>query len=607
MDKAAALHRQAVQCLQQRQYDRGIELLKEAAKAAPQIASIHSDLGTACWQAGRPAEAEKHFKTALKQAPQNPQTLNNYGTFLMYQGNLGEAEKYLKQALALQPGHPEILNNLGLVYRKTGDLPAAEHHFFEAAKAAATWPNAHFNLGKIFLDTGRLMEAEQAFRHTVKVSPRHAPAWTALGQTLGRMKKTEEALSAFQSATQADPSYESGWVDYVSTLEFTGQIDQAKTALATAQKRFPASLSLTLAAAKLARREKDTDRAVTLLEDLLGKVNPEAPATAAVYFELAQLYDRQNLTDKAFACMEKANRLQGTAPENAGIDKNAIPAMIATYQTAVTKQWYESWSPAPAMDKALPRPVFLVGFPRSGTTLLDQILSSHPDIQVAEESPVIEQIRSLLAKEGAYPENLATLPAERIAAIRKDFFALHEAYGSKAEAPLFVDKMPLNILHAGLIHRLFPEARFILALRHPCDCVLSCFMQFFTLNEAMIHYSALNDAATLYRQSFALWDHYRAALPLAVHTVKYEDVVGNFQPTIAGLLEFLEVPWTDVVLDYDKTAREKGAINTPSYNQVTEKLYTRARGRWERYRDHMTPVMDTLAPCIKAHGYDPVD
>jgi len=168
---------------------------------------------------------------------------------------------------------------------------------------------------------------------------------------------------------------------------------------------------------------------------------------------------------------------------------------------------------------------------------------------------------------------------------------------------LVVDKLPLNIVEAGLIHRLFPQARFILAVRHPCDVCLNCFMQSFRINHAMANFLTLEDAALPYDKVMALWAQYRAVLPLEARQVRYEDLVDDFDGTVGGLLEFLGLGWDDGVRRYAERAGRSKRIDTPSDNQVTEAIYTRARYRWRRYEARLAPIMDRLAPHIAAFGY----
>jgi hypothetical protein len=161
----------------------------------------------------------------------------------------------------------------------------------------------------------------------------------------------------------------------------------------------------------------------------------------------------------------------------------------------------------------------------------------------------------------------------------------------------------LNIGQIGLIHRVFPDAKFILALRHPCDCVLSCFMQTFKLNDAMANFLSLDQSARLYVAAMELWSAYRQKLNLDVHVVKYEDLIQDFEGTCKSLISFLGLEWDDNLYNYQKTALDGGRIKTASYSQVVLPLYKQAVGRWINYREQMQPVLPTLQPWIEAFGY----
>jgi sulfotransferase family protein len=161
----------------------------------------------------------------------------------------------------------------------------------------------------------------------------------------------------------------------------------------------------------------------------------------------------------------------------------------------------------------------------------------------------------------------------------------------------------LNIVDVGIIHRVFPEAKFILALRHPCDCVLSCFMQTFKLNNAMANFLTLDRSAKLYAAVMDLWSVYQKKLNLDVHVMKYEGLVQDLEGTSKSLISFLGLEWDNNLHNYQKTALDRGNIRTPSYDQVTQPLYKHASGRWINYREQMRPVLPVLRPWIEAFGY----
>jgi Sulfotransferase family len=155
-----------------------------------------------------------------------------------------------------------------------------------------------------------------------------------------------------------------------------------------------------------------------------------------------------------------------------------------------------------------------------------------------------------------------------------------------------------------LIWRVFPDAKFILAVRHPCDVCLSCFMQNFALNQAMATFYSLESTAALYAKVMGLWQQYVQKLPIRYHRIRYEDLVSNFEHETRRLLDFLEVGWDDAVLQHTEHARKRGTISTPSYHQVTQPIYQHAKYRWKRYAKQLESVMETLQPYIEYFGYE---
>lgn len=248
-------------------------------------------------------------------------------------------------------------------------------------------------------------------------------------------------------------------------------------------------------------------------------------------------------------------------------------------------------------------PVFLVGFPRSGTTLLDQILSGHPGIVVLEEKDTLQDLCRRYALSDAGIRVFLEDTPQSLADDRRRYWQQVDGYlPTRPRERLFVDKLPLNTLFLPLLARLFPEARFIFALRDPRDVVLSCFMQTFALNEAMRHFLTLEESAAFYAAVMEVGRRACAALTERVHSVRYEDVVADTEGEARRLLEFLDLDWDPKVLDVQATAKRR-RINTPSYHQVARPIYGEARERWRRYAAQLEPVMPTLEPFIQAFSY----
>ena len=249
-------------------------------------------------------------------------------------------------------------------------------------------------------------------------------------------------------------------------------------------------------------------------------------------------------------------------------------------------------------------PVFIIGFPRSGTTLLDTLLRGHPAIRVAEETgAVAAMVNRLSGQSDERLESLADLSDQDIEDLRKTYLDALARHAKPDDGVILVDRFALNIVYAGEIYRVFQQARFILLLRHPADCVLSCFMQTFYETSANASFFTLEDSAHLYDQVFGLWRQYTDILQLNVLQVKYEDLITDVEATCRQIMGFLEMPWHPGILEHERTARNRPLIGTASYNQVTRSLYTEAQGRWQRYHTKMQAVLPVLGPWIRYFDY----
>jgi hypothetical protein len=223
----------------------------------------------------------------------------------------------------------------------------------------------------------------------------------------------------------------------------------------------------------------------------------------------------------------------------------------------------------------------------------------HNDLAIVEEEPILDEVM----REVGSLERVPDLEPEEVERLRQLYFARLDEVAAPGQRRA-IDKLPLNILAAPLIHRLFPDATFILALRHPCDVALSCFMQDFEINDAMANFLELGTTARLYDLVLTFWERSRALLPLRVFELRYEELVEDPAPPLRALLDFLGLEWDDRVLDHQQNAASRGVISTPSYNQVTEALYRDSRGRWLRYHAQLAPVLPILLPWAERLGYE---
>ena len=242
---------------------------------------------------------------------------------------------------------------------------------------------------------------------------------------------------------------------------------------------------------------------------------------------------------------------------------------------------------------------FLVGFPRSGTTLVDTFLLGHPQCLVLEELPLLANAAAELGP----IEHLPDVDAGRLAAARETYLKQVELLAGPCEGKVVVDKFPLNLVAAPLIHCLFPGAPIIFVQRHPCDAVLSGYMQSFQPNVGMASFLDLQDAAEFYDRVMGVWAAARNTLDLNVHTIAYEALINDPETALRPVIGALGLPWDERLLDHSSTARRRETLLNTSYNQITEPLSSAASGRWRRYGKQLEPVLPVLLPWAERLGY----
>ena len=341
------------------------------------------------------------------------------------------------------------------------------------------------------------------------------------------------------------------------------------------------------------RRAKRFAEALELIEEVPESIEPERTTHIR-----ATLLDRLDSSDEAFAAFTAANRMHQESPTEPLRRASEFRDELESEIRLLTPEWVAGWTKAnPPPER--PDPVFLVGFPRSGTTLLDTILMGHPDTVVLEEQPPLNLVDKALGGLQA----LAELDEAAIIESRRSYFDEVEKIHPLPEGAMLIDKSPLFLHKVPLIARIFPKARYILALRHPCDVILSCYMSNFRLNTAMANFLDLKDAAAFYDLTFRHWEHASALFPVDAKTVVYERLVEDVAGEVRPLFDWLGLDWRDEALDHQSTAKSRGLITTASYSQVTEPIYKRAAGRWERYRVHLEPIFPIVKPWVEKFGY----
>lgn len=534
---------------------------------------------------------------------EGPEALYARANALHDRQDIAGAVALYRKAIEIRPDFAEAHYNLGVALKDGGSPSEAALHFRKAADLLPHMTEPLNNLGTALIEASQPEAAVAAYREAIALQPDDPGTHFNLGVALKALERWEDAIASYRAAVARAPQAAEAHFNLMQIFEITNDVEGLRAAADDAERSCGDDPRIALGKAWLLKRDGDPAAARALLENAREAFSDPVFLAERAYF-LGDLCDRADDPDAAFQYFTKGGIHGKEVARTRRIDAARYRSRVDLLTRRFTTGWVDDWRKIAPRD-GRPDPVFLVGFPRSGTTLLDTILRSHGAIAVAEEIPAVHAMRSVLQQlPGGEPDGLASLDASSLAALRDAWFAaLDKALGADSHPAIVIDKLPLNLVEAGLIHRVFPKARFLFVQRHPCDCVLSCFMQSFQLNDAMANFLDIKESARLYDGVMALWQQLQLVLPLSVHTTRYEDLIADFDGTVSAILDFLQLDWDEGVRDYAETARRRGRINTPSYSQVIQPLYTRAQGRWERYREPMQPALPVLLKWAERFGY----
>jgi len=582
-------------------WSRAQEWLARAQAISPDNARLCYEYAMTEERLGHTEAAMGGYRRAIEIDVSLAEAHRRLADLLIAQGDPEPAQAHYQRVLAVHPDQYETLVLLSQTMERVGRAEAFVVYCRQLIEHAPDYAGAYLQLAIMLQKQGDFDAAITAYLAAIEREPGSYEAYWYLGMIHRVRGEVDEAIGWLQKAVLLRPQRSEAKALLCDAYEAVNRLEDAET---LAREVLTGEVHNPLAARVLAsilRRNKDPEGGYALLSAI---PVPDDPHEAqAVRFELGRLADASGSYATAFEHFKQANAALAVAQKARDEDKTAYRRKIALLRATFAPEWVSSWQTYPT-DDDLAAPVFLVGFPRSGTTLIDQILDCHPNLQVMEERPIMFHVQNELERmTGNDPNALANLSADQRHQLRARYFSMASEYTVPGQGSLIVDKLPLNIVGAGICQWLFPEARFLFAVRHPCDVVLSCFMQSFAFNQAMANFYTLEDGAILYDQVMGLWQHYRSVLPISCHQYRYEDLVDEFEETVRGILDFLDQPWHPDVMNFDSRARGRGYINTPSYSQVSRPIYRSSRFRWQQYREQMEPVLPLLEPWAKRFGY----
>ncbi len=574
---------------------------RAATEIDPDHALAWGNLASALHARGELGEAADAARRGLAAEAQDTESIASLGRTLLACGAADEAESACRRALELAPGHVGVLQTLGHALLERAAFAAALECFTHVVEAQPSLAIAHTWLGTALERTGDVEGAIAACTRAVEMAPGDPEAHAGLAGVQWRARRLGAAIRQYRRAVEIDPTRLEPRANLAALLELTSDLDAATAEARAGLDLHPHDPYLNLTAARCARRAGDREGALARLEGVDAS-SAGLDLRAQINYQTGQLRDALGDHAGAMTAWREANSLAAASPEARAVDRQRYLDEIDAARVVVPRlAALADPAAAPAAEES---PVFVIGFPRSGTTLTDQILDSHPGACTLSEKPAIDKVVDWLATgEGGYPASLETAPPGELEALRGTYDTVASSFVRPTPGAILVDRYPLNLVRLPAIWRLFPNARIVLAIRHPCDVVLSCYMQHFALNDAMASFLDLEDAARLYDAVMSLWRDCVEHLEIEHHVLRYESLIGNFDAEVRALLEHVGLPWDDAVRGFAEHARNRADINTPSYHQVTRGIYADARERWRHYEDSMAPALPILAPWVEHFGY----
>ncbi len=590
---------------------RAVECFKRAIELKPFYADAHNNMGSALHSLGRHEEALASYLRAIEINPDYAEAYYNRGITLKDMGRPLEAIESYKKAIELKPGYAEAYNNMGFIRHEQAAHAEAEACYRKAIELAPGYAEAHNNLGAIFLEQKKTEQAVRSYRRAVELKPGYADAWNNLGFALNALGRRDEAAAAYRSAIAIRPEFADAWNNLGLSLRDMGKPEEALEAHRRAAAIKPDSAAaynsmgviyqelgrfgeaiaahnkaisadgnfapayLCLAACK--KFGKAESRIIEDIKRLLEREGIKEEETADLRFALGKIYDDLGLHEEAFLNYSAANRIENRKCE---FDREKHAAYISGIMEAFTPEFFGRMR-ATGSDADLP--VLIVGMIRSGTTMVEQILASHPRVHGAGELDFWEKTEKKFPLDsiGAITEGMVRSVAEENIDCLRSF--------SKV-AWHVTDKMPGNFQRLGLIHLVFPNARIIHVKRNPVDTCLSIYFHKFAGRHPYGY--DLDNLVFYYKQYERLMGHWGSVLPPGIfYELQYEELVEDQEKVSRELVGFCGLPWYEGCLDFHLTKRP---VRTCSNWQVRQPLYKSSSGRWKRYE----PFLGALAALI---------
>jgi tetratricopeptide (TPR) repeat protein len=582
-DEVKAHYNLGVVLKEQGKYDKAIASFREALRLKPEYAEAYNNLGVALSAEGNPEEAIHCFSKALKLNPDDAQVHYNLGIAFNRVGNQDEAVKNFRRAVALKPDYFEAYFILGILLRDLDRLDEAIDSLEQALNVKQDHPEALFNLGIILGARGKLNEAVTTFRKALSVRPTSAETHYNLGILLQMQSKHDEALASYQQVLICDPDYAEAYHNMGVVLSELGRLDEAVASFTKALSVMPYHTGTFKDLAKI-KKFTEVDELVSSMLHLFDNEDTSDTDRIDLGFTLGKVFEDLGDYDNAFKHLIVANRLKRSSYDYSLQDDIDLFARI---KKTFSPDFFTAHQGVGNTDST---PIFILGLPRSGTTLVEQILASHPEVFGAGELAVlITLIEAFCSREsaGQFPECILNLDKDVFDKIGATYIEEIRKY-AKGEKHI-TDKMPDNFLRIGLIKTILPNAKVIHCTRNPMD---NCFSIFKNDFKGLFKYAYdMDELGKYYKLYRDLMEYWEKNLPEFICSIKYEELVSDQESQTKNLLDFCNLSWDEACLSFHKTERRVG---TSSLAQVRKPIYKDSVELWKRYENQLQPLKKAI-------------
>ncbi len=562
-----------------------LPFLERATRLDPTLERAWFTLGKALALLGRGQDADAAFEKCFERSPER--RLMALAAEHQKEGRIDEAERLYRRVLRQSPRNVDALRLLALIAVRADRGDDAELLLRQAIGIAPDFILAVLDLGRLLKDQDRYGEALDCFDRAIALDPSHPPAHYLRASTLARASFTDDAIEAYRRCLELKTDHIGALLGLGHMLKAVGRYDECVASYQACIRHAPDFGETYWSLANLKTYRFD-DQAVAEMEKRAAAGGENEQSQVNFLFALGKAYEDRRDFERAWHFYRSGNAAQRSQIAYDPVQTEVMNDRLIEVYTA---EFLQSLRGAGNPD---PSPVFILGLPRSGSTLLEQILASHGQVEGTSELPYIGRVATSLNRNRAdgvnYPEAMRELAPANVAALGADYLAqahMHRRTG----APRFIDKMPNNFPNVGLIAAILPNAKIIDARRHPLDACLSCYRQLFAKGQNFTY--DLTEIGEYYLQYQRMMNHWSRVLPGRVLTVQYEEVVSNFEAQVRRLLAFCGLPWDDACLKFHESDRP---VRTPSAEQVRQPIYDRSIGHWRHYQRYLDELIEVIDP-----------